>query len=49
MICFLTGIYSHPEMKEMETWDKLQDYREVLVWMRIDDRERKIEKLLDSK
>lgn len=49
MICFLTGIYSHPEMKEMETWDELQDYREVLVWMRIDDRERKIEKLLDSK
>lgn len=36
-------------IEKKETWDKLQDYREVLVWMRIDDRERKVEKLLDSK
>lgn len=49
IICFLTGIYLHPEMKELETWKELQDYREALVWMRIEDREKQIEKLLDEK
>lgn len=48
MICFLTGIYAQPEMKELETWDELQDYREALAWMRIDNREKQIEKLLES-
>ena len=48
MICFLTGIYSHPEMKELETWEELQDYREALGWMRIDERERQIDRLLNS-
>ena len=36
-------------MKELETWKELQDYREALVWMRIEDREKQIEKLLDEK
>ena len=49
IIVFLTGIYSQPEMKELETWKQLQDYREALVWMRIEDREKQIEKLLDEK